>query len=171
MGHVSSRIRRDQVPGTRFKKRTRATATLLGATLSRREREGKSLPASQPVDPAVSPRESERHRRPARGAPDGASRDRSANGRLAQIIRYLRPPTITKIGPSGSFQNCRWTRETRRRFFVHAHTAYPLHVERVAPEWNRAHLHMLAIEPTLICTPDLLRRWADRHARPDDDVA
>jgi hypothetical protein len=123
MGHVSSRIRRDQVPGTRFKKRTRATATLLGATLSRREREGKSLPASQPVDPAVSPRESERHRRPARGAPDGASRDRSANGRLAQIIRYLRPPTITKIGPSGSFQNCRWTRETRRRFFVHAHTA------------------------------------------------
>ena len=66
MGHVSSRIRRDQVPGTRSKKRTRATATLLGATLSRREREGKSLPASQPVDPAASPRESERHRRPRR---------------------------------------------------------------------------------------------------------
>jgi len=48
---------------------------------------------------------------------------------------------------------------------------YPLHVERVAPEWNRAHVHMLAIEPTLMGTPHLLRRWADRHARPDDDGA
>ena len=173
MGHVSSRIRRDQVPGTRFKKRTRATATLLGATLSRREREGKALPASQPVDPAASPRESERHRRPRRQGRLGERRTvRVGIGRpMAGSPKLF---AISGLQPSRrSDHRVRFRtvagREKRGGDSSFMLTQpYPLHVERVAPEWYQAHVHMLAIEPTLVGTPHLLRRWADRHARPDD---
>ncbi len=78
----------------------------LGAVRIRRsaggEREGKPLAAMRPVDPAVSPRESERHRRTRRQRRlgerrNGASRERSAAGRLAQSTRCPEPPTITKM--------------------------------------------------------------------------
>lgn len=53
--------------------------------------EGHPLVARRPVDPAVSPRESDRYRRPRRlrrlgERRNGASRARSAVGRLAHII-------------------------------------------------------------------------------------
>jgi len=171
MGHVSSRIRRDQVPGTRSRKgRGRPPLFLVprsaggSARGSPCPRASRSIPPYRPARVSVTEgRLGERRTvrvgigRPMAGSPklfaiSGLQPSRRSDHR----VRFRTVAGRGKRGGDSSFMLTQ---------------PYPLHVERVAPEWNQAHVHMLAIEPTLMGTPHLLRRWADRHARPDDDGA